>query len=112
MRAVHEGLRPATGGDGEPPRGYSLDLGAVITALSQVPGVRDVHHVHAWTITTGRTVFSAHLHVPEAERDGDAVLQQSARVLRDRFDVYFSTLQVERSCAAEDAADLDITPPS
>lgn len=90
----------------------SLDLDAVITALSQVPGVRDVHHVHAWTITSGRTVFSAHLHVPEAERDGDAVLEQSARVLRDRFDVYFSTLQVERSCAAEDAADLDITPPS
>lgn len=89
-----------------------LDLDAAITALGQVPGVRDVHHVHAWAITTGRTVFSAHLHVPEAARDGEAVLEQSRNLLRDRFDVYFSTLQVERSCAAEDAADIDIAPPA
>jgi len=90
----------------------NLDLDAVITALKEVQGVHDVHHIHAWTITSGRTVFSAHLHVPDVERDAHAVLEQSTQLLRVQFDVYFSTLQIERSCAVEAATDLDITTPT
>lgn len=86
-----------------------LDLNAAIAALEELDGVEDVHHVHAWTITSHRTVFSAHLFVPDRTHDGDRVLRQASDLLRDRFDVYFSTLQVEQTCVDEGAADIDIT---
>lgn len=85
-----------------------LDLPAAIAALEEIDGVEDVHHVHAWTITSGRTVFSAHLHVADPSQH-EAVLEQGTDLLTDRFDIYFSTLQIERTCPAQAATSIDIT---
>lgn len=85
-----------------------LDLPAAIAALEEIDGVEDVHHVHAWTITSGRTVFSAHLHVADPSQH-EAVLEQATDLLTDRFGTYFSTLQIERTCPAETATSIDIT---
>lgn len=91
------------------PEGFDLD-GAVKT-LGGIEGVEDLHHVHAWSLTTGRNVFSAHLRVPDAAATG-RVLQEATDTLRTRFEVYFSTLQVEQECLSEPhAADIDITRP-
>lgn len=70
-----------------------LDVHEATAQLRDLDGVADVHHVHAWTITSGRTVFSAHLRVPDLPATGDRVLHQATALLQDRFDVYFSTLQ-------------------
>ena len=64
--------------------------------------------MHAWTITSGRTVFSAHLHVANPSQH-EAVLEQGTDLLTDRFDIYFSTLQIERTCPAQAATSIDIT---
>ncbi|GGK63814.1 hypothetical protein GCM10011509_10240 [Ornithinimicrobium pekingense] len=54
-------------------------------------------------------VFSAHLRVSDAAHSA-RVLQEATDALRTRFDVYFSTLQVEQECLDEQAAsDIDIT---
>ena len=45
-----------------------VDLRGVIEPLEAMDGVRDAHHVHAWTLTSGRNVFSGHLRV---SRDAD-----------------------------------------
>lgn len=87
-----------------------LDLPAAIASLEEIDEVEDVHHVHAWTITSGRTVFSAHLHVANPAQH-EAVLEQATDLLTDRFDIYFSTLQIERTCPAEAATSIDITRP-
>src|SRR5699024_2209274 len=80
-----------------------------MTALTTIDGVHDVHHVHAWTITSGQIVFSAHLHVPDPHQDAGRVLRTAAQLLRDQFGVYFSTLQIEDECQAQEPAALDIT---
>lgn len=86
-----------------------LDLPAVLSAMSAVPGVVGVHHVHAWTLTSGRAMFSAHVRVADMARDGDSVLQAVSALLRERFRVYFSTIQVETHCTleSEPAAAID-----
>jgi len=84
------------------PRG--VDAAEVDRLLRTVPGVRDVHDLHLWTITSGRHAVSAHLVVDEARslHCGDAsVLDTAANVLRNRFGLTHSTLQVEHDNHAD-----------
>jgi cobalt-zinc-cadmium efflux system protein len=71
----------------------------VHAALLAVPGVRDVHELHLWSINDRRPTVSAHLVVDEAThvRCGEAsVLDAAAAVLRTRFGLDHSTLQIEQ----------------
>jgi cobalt-zinc-cadmium efflux system protein len=88
-----------------------FDLKAVITALEGIEGVKDVHHVHAWSVASGRNLFSAHLCVESFARDGERVLSEASRRLKQRFQVYFATIQIEENCLSgeEGAAAIDIT---
>ncbi|MBV9160249.1 MAG: cation transporter [Pseudonocardiales bacterium] len=84
------------------PRG--VDTAEVDRMLRTVPGVRDVHDLHLWTITSGRHAVSAHLVVDEARslHCGDAsVLDAAANQLRSHFGLTHSTLQVEHDDHAD-----------
>ena len=64
--------------------------------LAALRGVRDVHDVHCWSLTTGQTMLTLHLAL---DRDADAagVLRDAKRVLADRFDITHSALQLEHA---------------
>ncbi len=84
-----------------------VDLTDVISELEKVEGVESVHHVHAWSLTSGKVVFSAHLHVSSRVNQAD-LLEQAHDLLRDRFTFHFSTLQLETRCMDEShASDLE-----
>jgi cobalt-zinc-cadmium efflux system protein len=86
-----------------------IDLQAVARALDALPHVTNVHHIHAWTLTSNKHVFSAHLRI-DAAKNAAPVLREAHALLRKRFGFYFSTLQVETKCLDEDhARDLDIS---
>ena len=74
-----------------------VDLGHVRAHLLDAPGVVDVHDLHAWTITSGLPVLSAHVVVDEQVlRQGNgAVLDRLGQCLIGHFDVEHSTLQLE-----------------
>ena len=84
------------------PKGIDLDeLRQHMTAVS---GVREVHELHIWTITSGLPVFSAHVVVdPEViERGQSAILLDRLQAcLRGHFDVDHSTFQLEPAGHAE-----------
>lgn len=63
--------------------------------LATVPGVRDVHDVHGWSLTSGRTMLTLHLSL-HANADADVVLRSAKQVLAERFDVEHSAVQLER----------------
>lgn len=86
-----------------------IDLPAVHHELSRLVGVTDVHHLHAWTLTSNRHVFTAHLKISD-EASGTEVLKAAHKLLRDEFGFHFSTIQLELTCLDEDhARDLDIS---
>ena len=62
--------------------------------IREAPGVRDVHDLHAWTITSGMNVVSAHVVLTRDGVPGD-VLDYLGRCLSDDFDVDHSTFQLE-----------------
>lgn len=79
------------------PRG--IDTADVQAALLAVPGVHEVHELHVWSINDRRPSVSAHLVVDQAThvRCGEAsVLDGAAAVLRTRFGLDHSTLQIEQ----------------
>ena len=75
-----------------------LDLEEVRTQLMDVPGVTDVHDLHAWTITSGIPSLSAHITVTDAclaERGVGATLDELCACVSERFDIHHATFQVE-----------------
>ena len=80
-----------------------VNLPDVVAELVRIDGVEDAHHVHAWALTTGRTLFSAHLLVAE-DTDRQHALAQAQSVVRDDFSFYFSTIQIETECEENDRA--------
>ncbi len=80
-----------------------LDLAALEEAVEALPGVLDVHHVHARVLTTGKNLVSMHVLVDGYE--GAETLQHTIfRLLVDRFDIYFSTVQLETECLEREVA--------
>jgi cobalt-zinc-cadmium efflux system protein len=74
------------------PRGVDLDH--VRGHILDAPGVSDVHDLHAWTITSGMNVVSAHVVLKPDAQPGD-VLDFLATCLADDYDVNHSTFQLE-----------------
>ena len=72
-----------------------VDLGALrSTLMNSVPGIRDVHDVHCWSLTTGQTMLSLHLALGGGA-DSTLVLREAKRVLAENFSVAHSALQIE-----------------
>lgn len=78
------------------PRGVDLDQ--VRAHILEVDGVLAVHDLHAWTITSGLPVLSAHVVVADEALDGGhggRVLDALCVCLGDCFDVAHCTFQLE-----------------
>lgn len=78
----------------------NMDIDLVTSDLQAVAGVADVHDLHAWTLTSGMNVATAHL-VLTPEADGQSVLNHARTILRQRHSVEHATLQVEASASRE-----------
>ena len=75
-----------------------LNTKEVGQAMAGVPGVKGIHDLHIWTITSGLDALSSHV-VISAGEDRDEVLEGLQSLLRDRFRIAHATLQIveERS---------------
>lgn len=71
-----------------------MEPATVADDLAKVGGVREVHDLHLWTLTSGMHVATAHL-VTADLADGHAVLDRARDLLRERHGVAHATLQVE-----------------
>ena len=76
--------------DGVP---FEIKPDVVRKYLESLPGVREVHDLHIWAMSTSQNALTAHLFMPEGQ-PGDAFLQEVTRGLHDRFEIEHVTLQV------------------
>jgi cobalt-zinc-cadmium efflux system protein len=77
---------------------HGVDLEEVRDHIRRVRGVVDVHDLHAWTITSGVPVLSAHVIVDHAcisEGRSGEVLDRLGECLGGHFDVSHCTFQLE-----------------
>jgi len=71
-----------------------LDLGEIEEAMRHVPGVRRVHDLHVWTLTSGMEAMSAHVVVDDVGQS-ERLLEALHRVLHARFGIDHTTIQLE-----------------
>ncbi|MEU1084523.1 cation diffusion facilitator family transporter [Streptomyces sp. NPDC005908] len=86
-----------------------VDMARVRAHILDTPGVEDVHDLHAWTITSGMPVLSAHVVVSADTLNAighEKMLHELQGCLGDHFDVQHCTFQLEPSGHAEHEARL------
>ena len=88
-------LRETTGVllEGAPAGMDAREIGAAIASMDGVVGV---HDLHLWTITSGFPALSAHVLVA-AGADCHAIRRDLELLLRDRYELSHTTLQVEHA---------------
>jgi cobalt-zinc-cadmium efflux system protein len=70
-----------------------LEVEAVGMAIARVPGVREVHDLHIWSITSGFPALAAHVTV-DATCEVDDTRRAIEQMLGDDFNIDHTTLQV------------------
>jgi cobalt-zinc-cadmium efflux system protein len=71
-----------------------IDVDEIRASLAGIPAVTGVHDLHVWTIGNGEISLSSHLVAP-AERDRPSLLREVRSLLRRRFEIHHSTVQIE-----------------
>lgn len=76
------------------PRGMELE--EVGIAIAEVDGVVGVHDLHVWCLTSGLNALSCHVEVRTATlEESDALLSRINDMLRTRFSITHTTIQME-----------------
>jgi cobalt-zinc-cadmium efflux system protein len=76
-----------------------LNLAEIEEAMRSVSGVRRVHDLHVWTLTSEREAMSAHVVVDDV-RDSERLLETLHAVLHARFGIDHTTIQLEMEPSA------------
>lgn len=74
-----------------------IDLPELFGAMKEIEGVLEVHDLHVWTIAHSMHALSAHLVVKSTGQleQNDRILSRVKGVLRDRFGIDHTTIQIE-----------------
>jgi cobalt-zinc-cadmium efflux system protein len=72
-----------------------LNVAEIARAIREVPGVRDVHDLHVWRLTSGLDAASAHVLLADGA-DAVEVVEEVGRLLEGRFGVAHAAIQPER----------------
>lgn len=68
--------------------------------VGAIAEVEDVHHVHVWTLASGKLVMTLHAHVRD-DADGQRALRAIHGICRERFGVTHVTVQIEHGRCAD-----------
>jgi cobalt-zinc-cadmium efflux system protein len=68
--------------------------------IATVPGVEDVHHVHAWSLTQDKPMITLHARIADVN-DGDRIASAIKAALRMRYGVHHATIEIERDACAD-----------
>jgi cobalt-zinc-cadmium efflux system protein len=74
-----------------------LDIDVMVQMLKQeVPGVHEVHHVHAWTIASSLYAMTAHVVIEDCHvSKANELLHKINAVLKERFYIEHTNIQFE-----------------
>lgn len=82
-----------------------IDVPEMLGAMKQIPGVKDVHHLHVWSLAARRHALSCHVVVDDIPlSQGSEIVRQLGELLDHHFDIKHPTIQLEsEACDRNDA---------
>ncbi|MGH8417884.1 MAG: cation diffusion facilitator family transporter [Pseudomonas sp.] len=72
-----------------------IDLQKVEQAILEVEGVRTIHDLHVWSVTSGKNVMSVHVVIAQAALNGQDILAQVTASVSQNFEIGHCTIQLE-----------------
>jgi cobalt-zinc-cadmium efflux system protein len=77
-----------------------IDMDKMVGDLLRIEGVKDVHHLHLWTISSGIYAMSAHVLIDDLLiSKSNRILDEIERLLQDKYSMEHTTIQFEsESC--------------
>lgn len=73
-----------------------VDLKTLQKSMKLIEGVKEVHELHVWTLTSGMDSLSAHVVIESASQsEGNRILSELQEMIRTRFQIRHSTIQIE-----------------
>ncbi len=88
-----------------------LDVDDLAQSMASAEGVTSVHDLHVWTVTPGFVALAAHV-VVEPSVDRDAARREIEYVLRERYGIEHTTLQMEEDAPEGALLQLETEPPA
>ena len=88
-----------------------VDADAVARAMGTVAGVCGVHELHVWSVTPGFDALAAHV-VVERDHDRDRARRELEFLLRDRYAIEHTTLQMEDPGDDDALLQVETDPPA
>jgi cobalt-zinc-cadmium efflux system protein len=73
-----------------------LDVSEVVSGLSSIGGVSDIHHMHIWSIHEKTRLFEAHVCVDtNSLTEAEEIKSKMKKMLKEKFKINHSTLEFE-----------------
>jgi cobalt-zinc-cadmium efflux system protein len=82
-----------------------VDVIAMINTLKQVPGVKDVHDVHVWSISPELRAMNGHILIEDiSTSQAEDIRSRIEKIVREQFQIGHTTLQMEcQNCQSNEA---------
>jgi len=78
------------------PRGLSVEQ--IVSSLTAIDGVNDVHDVHVWSISSDSHALSCHVRIADMPlSESENILRQVTELLASRFHIHHTTIQFENA---------------
>ncbi len=79
-----------------------MDLDKVKSVVENVKGVKNLHHVHLWSLNDRQVHFEGHIDLEEdlSTSQAGTLNKQISKLLYDRFEIEHTTLQMEFGCCS------------
>ncbi|MCU7490221.1 MAG: cation transporter [Ignavibacteria bacterium] len=72
----------------------------VVEYLEHLPGVKEVHDLHIWPLSTTETALTVHIVKPDAEVS-DELTSRICRELHEKFGIDHPTIQIEKASTSK-----------
>lgn len=83
----------------------NINIDDVVEFLKSIDGVKEIHDLHIWAMSTTETALTVHLVMPELQND-DYFLKRICYQLQEKFGIQHSTIQIEKN-AQNSSCEID-----
>ncbi len=80
-----------------------IDIEELLDDVHKIEGLKEMHHLHLWTITSGIYAMSAHVLIDDLLTSRSAIiLEEIERLLQGKYNIEHTTIQFECESCGED----------
>jgi len=80
-----------------------INMEKMLDDLHKIKGIKDIHHLHLWTISSGIYAMSAHVLIEDLLTSRSAqIIKEIEKLLQGRYSIEHTTIQFESESCGDD----------